>query len=599
MFVPVGVSGRHIHLTQEHANALFGQGYEFGVQKELRQPGQFACKETVTLRGPRGSIEHVRILGPVRSYSQVEISKTDAYVLGLNPPIRDSGDTAGSPGIEIIGPEGSLFLQEGVILAQRHIHLHPSEADALGLEDKQLVAVETGGDRQVILERVLCRVSPNYRLEFHIDTDEANASGLATGDMVKVIAVDAVREVRTFIPKTVLVLNCGSSSVKYKLYEMPSERITMKGNLARTPDTSLADTLEGVFDRVGSKVDVVAHRVVHGADLFAQSTLLTDDAIEKIHSINHLAPLHNPVNLEGVAIARQRYPEIPHIAVFDTSFHQTMPPESYMYPIPYEYYEKHRIRKYGFHGSSHRYVSERAAQMLDAQKSHLRLISCHIGNGVSVSGILNGQSYSTSMGLTPLAGVAMGTRSGNVDPAIIPLIEHLEGMTTDEVIDILNHRSGLLGVSGISNDVRVLLEHDKAGDARAHLALQLYISRLHNYIGLSLARLNGADALIFTAGIGENSPEIREKICQGLEYAGIFLDAKANWEADGERIISSEYSPVKVLVIPTNEEIIMARDAYWISVGNWTPDVATTETVTAPAGLAGAASPVAGAGHLG
>ncbi len=212
-----------------------------------------------------------------------------------------------------------------------------------------------------------------------------------------------------------------------------------------------------------------------------------------------------------------------------------MPPDSYLYPIPYEYYEKHRIRKYGFHGSSHRYVMERALQMTDLPVHKSRLISCHIGNGVSVTAIRNGESYSTSMGLTPLAGVAMGTRSGNIDPAIIPFLEQLEGLSTSEVIDILNHKSGLLGVSGISNDVRVLLEHEHAGDERARIALDLFISKLHNYIGLSLARLNAADALIFTAGIGENSPEIREKICQGLEYAGIYLDPKANWDGEGER----------------------------------------------------------------
>ncbi|MCL6443311.1 MAG: acetate/propionate family kinase [Alicyclobacillus sp.] len=566
MNVPVGVSARHIHLTQEHADMLFGKGYSLQRFKPLRQPGQFACQETVTLRGPKGSITNVRVLGPLRDYSQVEISKTDAYVLGVTPPVRDSGDIEGTPGIEVVGPNGTLELKKGVILAHRHIHMHPSDAAQLGVRDKDFVCVETKGERQVILERVLCRVSPNYALEFHIDTDEANASGLSTGDVVKVIAVDATHELRTFVPRTVLVLNCGSSSVKYKLYEMPTERIVSAGNFPRSENRTLEQTLNEVFATVGPQVDVVAHRIVHGADLFASSVLITPDVLEQIRSISYLAPLHNPVNLQGVEIAQRFYPGVPHVAVFDTSFHQTMPPESYLYPIPYEYYEKHKIRKYGFHGSSHRYVMERAEQMLDVPRHRLRLISCHIGNGVSVTAIRNGESYSTSMGLTPLSGVAMGTRSGNIDPAVIPLLAQLEGMSDSEVLDVLNSRSGLLGVSGVSNDVRVLLEHERAGNERAHLAIELFVSKLHNYIGLSLARLNGADALIFTAGIGENSPEIREKICQGLEYAGIYLDSKANWEGEGERVISSQYSPIKVMVIPTNEEIIMARDAYWMSV---------------------------------
>ncbi|EPZ49070.1 MULTISPECIES: acetate/propionate family kinase [Alicyclobacillus] len=566
MFVPVGVSGRHIHLTQQDADALFGKGYVFEKFKALRQPGQFACAETVTLRGPKGDITHVRVLGPVRAYSQVEISKTDARVLGVTPPVRDSGDIEGTPGIEVIGPHGSICLESGVILAHRHIHLHPTDAMQLGVKDKEFVAVETTGERQVILEKVLCRVSPDYRLEFHVDTDEANASGLSNGDTVKVIQVDVIHEIRTFIPETVLVLNCGSSSVKYKLYAMPTEQMIAKGNIPRTPDHPLETTLADIFQQVGDDVDLVAHRIVHGADLFSASIRITDDVFQQIQSISHLAPLHNPVNLEGVEVARRFYPDISHVAVFDTSFHQTMPPESFLYPIPYAYYEKHKIRKYGFHGSSHRYVLERAVQMLDAPKNRLRLISCHIGNGVSVTAIRNGQSYNTSMGLTPLAGVAMGTRSGNIDPAIIPFLERLEGMTTNDVIDILNHQSGLLGISGISNDVRVLLEHEQQGDERARLALDLFISKIHNYIGASLAKLNGADGLIFTAGIGENSPEIREKICLGLEYAGIYLDNQANWEGSGERVISSPYSPIKVMVIPTNEELIMARDGYWLSL---------------------------------
>ncbi|MCL6547279.1 MAG: acetate/propionate family kinase [Alicyclobacillus sp.] len=576
MWVPVGVSGRHIHLTEKHAEALFGTGHVFRIKKMLLQPGQFACEETVTLRGPRGCIPNVRILGPWRSRTQIEISRTDAVVLGVDPPIRDSGDLAGTPGLEVIGPNGVLSLESGVILPHRHLHLHPADAVQLGVRDKDIVAVETSGERSVILERVLCRVSPDYRLELHVDTDEANASGLATGDTVRVVQVDGLTEVRTFFPRTVLVLNCGSSSVKFKCFEMPCERIRVQGNLPRESGRPLEDELARVFAQVGRDVDIVAHRIVHGADLFDGPVRLDDQRIAEIRSISHLAPLHNPVNLEGVEICQREYPHIPHVAVFDTSFHQTMPPESFLYPIPYEYYERHRIRRYGFHGHSHRYVMERAEQMMETPREKLRLVSCHIGNGVSVTAIRNGKSYATSMGLTPLAGVAMGTRSGNIDPAVIAVLEQVEGLSTGEVLDVLNYRSGLYGISGISNDVRVLLDYEKRGHSRAHLALELFVSRLHNYIGLSLARLNGADALIFTAGIGENSPEIRERICRGLEYAGIYLDERANWEGEGERIISSRYSPIQVLVIPTNEELMMARDAYWMAGLTQDPESSAT-----------------------
>nr|WP_245884503.1 acetate kinase [Tumebacillus permanentifrigoris] len=347
---------------------------------------------------------------------------------------------------------------------------------------------------------------------------------------------------------------------------MPGEVILQQGNLERSESVSLAEVFSAIFAAVEGPIDGVAHRIVHGADLFQASVLITPEVLEQISSVSHLAPLHNPVNLEGVREAMSRLPEIPHVAVFDTAFHQTMPPSSYLYAIPYELYEKHRIRKYGFHGSSHRYVVERAEQLLDIPNDKLRVISCHIGNGVSVTAVRNGQSYDTSMGLTPLAGVTMGTRSGNIDPGIIPHVEQLEGMSTGEVLDMLNNKSGLLGISGVTNDVRELLELAHQGHERAQLALDLFVTKLHKYIGLSLARLNGADAIIFTAGIGENSAELRERICQGLEYAGIFLDPQQNWEGHGERLISSRYSPVKVLVIPTNEELVMARDAYQLTV---------------------------------
>jgi acetate kinase len=365
--------------------------------------------------------------------------------------------------------------------------------------------------------------------------------------------------------RKVMILNCGSSSLKYKLIQMPTEITLMEGNIKSVPNQSLERILASVFMEAGSDVDIVAHRVVHGGDLFRASALVTDEVIRQIESISYLAPLHNPLNLEGIALARLYYPDIPQIVVFDTSFHQTMPPTSYLYSIPYEYYEKHKIRKYGFHGTSHRYVMSRAAEMMGRPTQTLRLISCHIGNGVSVTAIRNGESYDTSMGLTPLAGVTMGTRSGNIDPAIIPYLEKLEGLTADEVVHILNHRSGLLGISGTSSDIRDLLLRAKEGHERSRLALDLFVAKLHQYIGLYMARLNGFDGLIFTAGIGENSAEIREKICSGLEFAGVVLDSKANHDGWGERMISSQYSPIKVMVIPTNEEIVMARDAYQLA----------------------------------
>lgn len=566
MRVTVGVSNRHIHLSHEHAEALFGKGYEFSKLKTLRQPGQFAYEETVTITGPKGSLPNVRVLGPTRDYTQVEVSKTDTFVLGIDPPVRDSGDIENTPGIEVTGPHGTLQLEKGVILPFRHLHLHPDEAEELGVKDKDLVAVKTTGERMVILENVLCRVNENYVAEFHIDTDEANASGLGNGDLVKIVAVKGYRELGTFKKKRVLVLNCGSSSIKYKLFEMPSEKILTKETVYRTDGDDMSKILTEAFERVGSEVDAVAHRIVHGAELFKQSTLITEEVYGQIESINPLAPLHNPVNLEGVRIAQGYYGEVPHIAVFDTSYHQTMPPTSYLYPIPYEYYEKHKIRKYGFHGSSHRYVAERASQIIGLPSENTRLISCHIGNGVSLAAIRNGESYDTSMGFTPLAGAMMGTRSGNVDPGIVPFLEEVEGIENVEAVDILNHKSGLLGVSGSSHDVRVLLRQANEGHERAQLALDLFVTRIHQFIGLFLARLNGADGLIFTAGIGENSPEIREKICQGLEFAGVYLDKDANWQGQGERLISSQYSPVKVMVIPTNEEVIMARDAYQMTV---------------------------------
>ncbi|WP_134699077.1 acetate/propionate family kinase [Ammoniphilus sp. YIM 78166] len=562
MKVPVGISNRHIHLSREHVEELFGRGYELKKLKDLQQPGQFACEETVTIEGPKGRIHHVRILGPERKQSQLEISKTDSYILGIQPPVRDSGDLQGTPGIILEGPKGRVVLEEGVILPVRHIHMDEEDARKIGVKDKDIVSVKTKGERAVILENVLCRVNKNYVLEFHVDTDEGNAANLKNGDLVEIIEVDACRELRVMSPKTILLFNCGSSSIKYKLYEMPSKVIRESGTIERVTQEDYGQHFQSIADAMKPyTIDAIAHRVVHGGEEFAHSVVITDETKEVIQKLSPLAPLHNPVNLLGIEWAEKLFPGLPQVAVFDTAFHQTMPPSSYIYPIPYEYYQNHKIRKYGFHGSSHRYVMERAEEMMEIPKEKLRLISCHIGNGVSVTAIRYGRSYDTSMGMTPLAGVSMGTRSGNIDPGIVPYLADIEQTDVHGAIEILNKNSGLLGISGVSNDIREILKGAEEGNERCRLAIDIFTTKLHTFIGLYLARLNGVDGIIFTAGIGENSAEIRERICTGLEYAGVYLDPEANMKR-GERFINSRFSPVKVMVIPTNEELIMARDAY-------------------------------------
>lgn len=567
MKVPVGISNRHIHLTREHVEILFGIGYQLKKLKDLKQPGQYACEETVTIEGPKGKIHHVRILGPERKQSQLEISKTDSFVLGVKPPVRDSGDLKNTPGIIIEGTKGRVELEEGVILPVRHIHMDEEDANRIGVKDKDIVRVKTKGERSVILENVLCRVSPNYSLEFHVDTDEGNAANLKNGDLVEIIELDAYRELRVMSPKTILLFNCGSSSIKYKLYEMPSKTILESGVIERVTEDAYGHHIQEIAEQMKPyQIDAVAHRVVHGGEEFDQSVLITEETKEIIRKLAPLAPLHNPVNLLGIEWAEKLFPGLPQVAVFDTAFHQTMPPSSYIYPIPYEYYLDHKIRKYGFHGSSHRYVMERAEEIMEISKEKLRLISCHIGNGVSVTALRYGKSYDTSMGMTPLAGVSMGTRSGNIDPGIMPYLAEIEQTDVHGAIQILNKRSGLLGISGRSNDIREVLKGAAEGDERCRLAIDIFSTKLHTYIGLYLARLNGVDGIIFTAGIGENSPEIREMICTGLEYAGVYLDPEANYHKRGERFISTKFSPVKVLVIPTNEELIMARDAYQLII---------------------------------
>lgn len=387
----------------------------------------------------------------------------------------------------------------------------------------------------------------------------------------------------------IIAINAGSSSLKFQLFSMPEEEVITKGLVERIGMKDSIFTIEvdgeklkDVFDIKDhehavdlmleklekhqiiediNEIDGTGHRVVHGGELFPTSAFVTEQVEKDIESLIELAPLHNSANLMGIKAFRKMLPNIPHVAVFDTSFHQTMPPESYLYSLPYHYYEDYGIRKYGFHGTSHKYVSRRAAQMLGRPLEQLRIISCHIGNGASIAAIEGGKSIDTSMGFTPLAGVTMGTRSGNLDPALIPYIMEKTGKTAEEVLDVLNKESGLLGISGTSSDLRDIEELASKGDEQAQLALDVFANRIHKYMGSYATRMHGLDAIVFTAGVGENSDTVREKVVQGLEFMGVYCDQRLNTGLRGqEAFINYPHSPVKVLVIPTNEEVMIARD---------------------------------------
>lgn len=386
----------------------------------------------------------------------------------------------------------------------------------------------------------------------------------------------------------IIAINAGSSSLKFQLFEMPSEEVITKGLIERIglhdsifsitvngeknkettdiPDHEVAvKLLLGKLTSLGiiqslDEIEGIGHRVVHGGEEFNDSIIITDDVLNKIEALSELAPLHNPANITGIRAFQQVLPSVPAIAVFDTAFHQTMPESAYLYSLPYEYYEKYGIRKYGFHGTSHKYVTERVAELLGRPVEHLRLISCHLGNGASIAAIEGGKSIDTSMGFTPLAGVTMGTRSGNIDPALIPFIMEKTGMDADGVLDVLNKKSGMLAVSGFSSDLRDIEIQAEQGNERAVLALEVFASRIHKYIGSYAARMSGVDAIIFTAGIGENSDIIREKVLHGLEFMGVYWDPALNKVRGEEAFISYPHSPVKVLIVPTNEEVMIARD---------------------------------------
>ncbi|MCG7329537.1 MULTISPECIES: acetate kinase [Streptococcus] len=384
-------------------------------------------------------------------------------------------------------------------------------------------------------------------------------------------------------------INAGSSSVKWQLYSMPEEKVLAKGLIERIglkdsistvkfdgrserQTLDIADHTQAVkillddlkrFEIIQSYDEItgVGHRVVAGGEYFKESALVTDDVLEKIEELSLLAPLHNPANADGIRAFRQLLPDITSVAVFDTSFHTTMPEKAYRYPLPTKYYTENKVRKYGAHGTSHEYVAHEAAKLLGKPIEELKLITCHIGNGASITAVDKGRSVDTSMGFTPLGGVMMGTRTGDIDPAIIPyLMQHTDDFNTPEDISrILNRESGLLGVSEKSSDMRDIHEAMRAGDEKALLANEIFVDRIQKYIGQYLAVLNGADAIIFTAGIGENSVTIRRMVIEGISWFGCDVDPEKNFfGATGD--ISTEAAKVRVLVIPTDEELVIARD---------------------------------------
>ena len=389
----------------------------------------------------------------------------------------------------------------------------------------------------------------------------------------------------------ILVINCGSSSLKYQLIDMENEkslstglveRIGIEGSkltqkvegrekyvltvpmknhkdaIAHVIDT-LLDEVQGVI-KSSDEIGAVGHRVVHGGEKYSTSVIIDDEVMKDLEEFSVLAPLHNPPNIIGINACKELMPDTTMVAVFDTAFHQTMPEKAFLYGLPYELYKENHIRKYGFHGTSHKYVSQRAAEMLGKDLKDLKLITCHLGNGASVSAVRGGVSVDTSMGFTPLEGLLMGTRCGDIDPAIIPYLMDVKGYSYDEVNNIMNKKSGVLGLSGVSSDFRDIEDAAAEGNERAKLALDVFHYRVKKYIGYFMAAMNGVDAVIFTAGLGENAVETREEIISDLEWFGIELDREKNKVRGKEKIVSTDDSKVKIIVIPTNEELMIARD---------------------------------------
>ena len=388
----------------------------------------------------------------------------------------------------------------------------------------------------------------------------------------------------------VLVINCGSSSLKFQLINSDTEAVLAKGLCERigidgrltyqqeggektTEDKpmpthteaiqyvidALTDANTGVVSSL-EEIGAVGHRVVHGGEKFASSAVITEEMLKAVEECNDLAPLHNPANLIGIEACKKLMPNTPMVGVFDTAFHQTMPEKAYMYGLPYEYYEKYKVRRYGFHGTSHSFVSKRMAEILETPYDSLKTIVCHLGNGASICAVENGKSVDTSMGLTPLEGLVMGTRSGDIDPAILEFLAKKEDMDITALMNMLNKKSGVQGVSGISSDFRDLAAGAAEGNKRAQIALDVFCYRVAKYVGSYAAAMNGVDAIVFTAGIGENDCLVRARVCEYLGYLGITIDADANQNRGKEIEISTSDSKVKVWVVPTNEELAIARE---------------------------------------
>ena len=392
----------------------------------------------------------------------------------------------------------------------------------------------------------------------------------------------------------ILVLNCGSSSIKYQLFDMTENKRLSKGNVQKIGligtyiehendknvririDKSIPDHQRGIeeilklninpeFGSIESynEINAIGHRVVHGGETFSQHVLIDEDVIRTIESLSELAPLHNPQNVKGIVSAQQILPRIPQVAVFDTAFHQTIPDYSYMYPLPYSCYIKDKVRRYGFHGTSHYYVSRKACEDYGIDINNSRIITCHLGNGGSVAAILNGISVDTSMGMTPVEGLMMGTRVGDIDAGALLHLMTTEELNINEINNLINKQSGLLGISGISFDMREIHTAIKKGGSRAKLAYDMFVYRIRKYIGSYIAVMNGADAIIFTGGIGENDPDVRKDVCKNFDYIGLKFDNYKNEDLKGvQEILSTENSRVKVMVIPTNEEFVIAEETF-------------------------------------
>ena len=389
----------------------------------------------------------------------------------------------------------------------------------------------------------------------------------------------------------ILVLNCGSSSIKYALYDMDTlqvlasggaERVGLEGSFVKVklPDgekrtimhdipehtegvkfifSLLTDREIGAIKRL-SEIDAVGHRMVHGGEKFNQSVLLNDEVLEAFESCIELAPLHNPANLKGVRAVSELMPDLPQVGVFDTAFHQTMPAKAYMYAIPYRLYKQYGVRRYGFHGTSHRYVSQRVCEFLDINPKGKRIITCHVGNGGSIAAVKDGKCVDTTMGLTPLEGLMMGTRSGDIDGGAITFLEKKLDLDADGMSNLLNKQSGVLGITGESSDMRDVEEAAKKGNERAKLALDMYFYRIKKYIGAYAAAMGGVDVIVFTAGVGENQLSMRSEVCKNMEFLGVKFDEERNKVRGEEAIISADDSRVKVVVIPTDEELMIATD---------------------------------------